>query len=153
MTGTQPSPKPLKRAARRAIVLTCYLGYAGMVASWALLEQPLRWVFVLPLGLACILAMGALLMPQTLGVSDGSDEMLDERQLKIRNQTYLNAYRGLGLLVMIGALYAYIAADSGKWWMPRTSDEIQAAFWGVWLICVTLPAAIGAWNEPDPITD
>jgi hypothetical protein len=153
MTGTKPATKPIKRSIRRTIVLTCYLGYAGMAASWAWLEHPLRWVFVIPLGLACIVAMSLLLMPQILGVSDGTDEMLDERQLKLRNQTYLNAYRGLGSLVMLSAVYAYIATDSGMWWLPRTNLELQTVFWAAMLIAITLPAAIGTWNEPDPIED
>ena len=153
MTETTPSPKLLKQSIRRAIVLICYMGYAAMVASWAAFEQPLRWVFVIPLGLVCILAMGSLMMPQLLGVSDGSEKMLDERQLKLRNQTYLNAYRVLGTLVMLTALYAYIAADSGTWWLPKSSLELQAVFWGIWLVALTLPTAIAAWTEPDPLED
>lgn len=153
MSLTRSSSVPLKRTYRRAIVLACYLGYAAMTASWALLEIPLRWVFAIPLGFICIVSMGLLLMPHVLGVADGSDEMLDERQVRLRNQTYLNAYRGLGTLVMLGALYGYIATDSGTWWIPKSSSELQAVFWGVMLIALSLPTAIAAWTEPDPPVD
>ena len=91
MTAIQNKSVPLTRTARRAIVLTCYLGAVIMAFGWTL-EQPLRWFVVIPFGFACILAMGLLLMPYLLGVSDGGDEMLDERQRQARNLNYLNAF-------------------------------------------------------------
>jgi hypothetical protein len=145
---TRVSLPPVARRTRRVLVLTAYLGYAAMLLAWTLLEQPVRWLFVLPLGLAAILAMGMLLMPQLLGVSEGADEQLDERQIALRNRTYLNAYRVLGALVVLSALY-YMLAQGGGWWLPRSDLETQAFFWGSWLIALTLPTAITAWTEPD----
>ena len=152
MTAIQNKYAPINRNARRAIVLTCYLGAIIMAFGWTL-EQPLRWFVVIPFGFACILAMGSLLMPYALGVSDGGDEMLDERQQQVRNLNYLNAYRILGLLVVCTALYWYIAADSGQFWLPKTSYEINVVFWGVLLLAITLPTAIAAWTEPDPMPE
>ena len=54
--------------------------------------------------------------------------MLDERQQQVRNLNYLNAYRILGLLVVCTALYWYIAADSGQFWLPKSSYEINVVF-------------------------
>jgi len=93
------------------LVLACYLGYAGMVGAWALLDHPWRWLFVVPLGLGAIWAMGMLLAPSMLGVSDGSDADLDERQIQARNRAYLWAYRTLGASVMLAALYYMIATE------------------------------------------
>jgi hypothetical protein len=143
---------PIKQNVRRAIVMACYLGGILMAFGW-LLEQPLRWFVVIPCGFACILSMGLLLMPYVLGVSDGTDEMLDERQLQHRNKTYLDAYRILGLLVMFAALYFYIAGTSGKWWLPKSEYEMNVVFWGTMLLVITLPTALAAWSEPDPILE
>ena len=152
MKAVQKMFPPLKRNARRAIVMTCYLGGIIMAFGWTL-EQPLRWFVVIPFGFACILAMGLLLMPHALGVSDGADELLDERQLQRRNKTYLDAYRILGLLVMFAALYFYIAATSGKWWLPKNEYEMNVIFWGTMLLTITLPTALTSWSEPDPILE
>lgn len=142
------TPAPNRRV-RRALVVACYLGYAGMVGAWALLDHPWRWLFVVPLGLCAIWAMGTLLAPAMLGVSDGADADLDERQIQSRNRAYLWAYRTLGASVMLAALYYMIATDAG-WWLPRSWNELQAFFWGVWLLAATLPTAILAWTEADP---
>jgi hypothetical protein len=143
---------PIKQNVRRAIVLGCYLGGILMAFGWTL-EQPLRWFLVIPCGFICILCMGSLMTPYTLGVSDGTDEMLDERQLQRRNKTYLEAYRIIGLLVMFAALYFYIAGTSRKWWLPKSEYEINVVFWGTMLLVITLPTALAAWSEPDPILE
>lgn len=140
------TPVGISRSGRRALVLTAYLGYLGLVVAWTVLEHPWRWLLVLPLGLAAIVAMATLLMPRLLGTSDGADAELDERQLALRNHAYLNAYRILGALVLLLALYYMMATGSG-WWLPRTDLETQAAFWGIYLVATTLPAALIAWNE------
>jgi hypothetical protein len=139
----------LPRRARRAVVATCYLGYVAMIACWAVLPQPLRWFLVVPLALACVLAMGLLLIPYVLGISDGPDKLLDERQIHRRNETYLNAYRGLGALVVLGSAYATLAAGNDRLWAPSTS-QTQAIAYGTLLVALTLPTAIGSWAEPDP---
>ena len=59
-----------------------------------------------------LLAFGVLLLPGALGSSDGADAEFGERQLQVRNTAYLNAYRGLGTLVILGALYYCIAVDA-----------------------------------------
>jgi hypothetical protein len=146
------NPRLLPRGARRAVVATCYLGYVAMIVCWATLPQPARWFLVIPLGLACVLAMGLLLMPYVLGISDGPDKLLDERQVRRRNETYLNAYRGLGALVVLGSAYATVASGNDWLWMPSTFEQTQAIAYGAWGLALTLPTAIGSWAEPDPPT-
>jgi ABC-type amino acid transport system permease subunit len=138
----------LPLAQRRVSVLTTYLGYLGMTLAWSLLGHPWRWLLVLPLGIATLLAFYRLVQPRVMGTSDGTDQELDERQLQVRNVGYLNAYRGLGLLVMLFALYAYVASDNG-WWLPTTSNARTAVFCGIWGLTLTLPSAVLAWTEPD----
>lgn len=150
-TVRPPLHGPVPRAARRLLVLVAYVGYALLVLAWSFLPAPAKWLLIAPLGLAVITAAGMLLAPRLLGISDGADNELDERQLAARNRTYLAAYRVLGVLALLSALYYMVATSDGKWWLPRTDRETQALFWGVWLVAVTLPAALAAWTEPDPL--
>lgn len=140
---------PIRRSTRRALVVTQYAGFLGMVLAWSFMDAPLRWALVIPLGLASIVALGMLMAPRLLGTSDGADAELDERQLQIRNAGYLQAYRVLAAVVLLVALYLLMAGDS-DWWFPTTENERTALFWGTWGLVLTLPGAILAWTEPDP---
>ncbi|WP_295820927.1 hypothetical protein [uncultured Deinococcus sp.] len=140
------SPRPL--AVRRRLVLAAYLGYAALLLAWTLLPRPWNLLVAGIVGVLTVAAGGNLMRPRHLGISDGPDTLLDERQLRIRNEAYLNAYRVLGLLFIVVPLYAMIGLDNG-WWLPRTFNELQAVFWGALLLASTLPSAILAWTEPD----
>lgn len=148
MNLTHSPRRSLSRTNRRVLVLTAYLGFLALILAWTLIDQPWRWLLVLPLGFATLRAFGLLLLPKTLGTSDGTDDDLDERQLQVRNHGYLNAYRVLGFLVTLSALYYFIAGDTG-WWLPTTENERTAFFWGTWGLTMALPASILAWTEPD----
>lgn len=138
----------LPLAQRRLCVVATYAGFLVMTLAWSFIEQPWRWLVIIPLGLLMLLAFSRLVQSQKMGTSDGADQELDERQLQVRNVGYLNAYRGLGFLVVLFALYYFIAGDTG-WWLPTTENERTAFFWGTWGLILTLPTAILAWTEPD----
>jgi hypothetical protein len=138
---------------RRLLVLGCYLGYVALILVWVFVPQPIRSPLTLLVGLMCVLCMGGLHLPNLLGISSGEDRLLDERQQAFRNKMYLLAYQILGALVMVLALYGYIAADSKSLWLPKSELELQAVFWGVWVLVTTLPSALVAWLEPDPLEE
>lgn len=54
---------------------------------------------------------------------------------------------------MLSMTYAAVVADSGFGWLPRTWNEVQAVMWGVILLTWTLPTAVVAWTEPDPVAE
>lgn len=143
------------RPVRRLIVLGTYASYLLLVSFW----EPSKvlggaWLaVVLPLGLLTLLGytlvsvfQSGLLWPQPGGA-------LDERQLAVQDRAFRVSFWLLSTGVLLAALYGYIAADSGSLWLPRTSSELQAVFWGVWLLVTTLPAAVLCWLEPDPIPE
>ncbi len=153
MTGTTgASPFVSSRRSRRTLVLAVYLGYVALVLAWALLPVPLRWVAVALLGLLVLTAVVRLLQPQRLGISEGPDAALDVRQIAARNGQYLNAYRVLGAFTIFLALY-YMLAQDGSWWLPRSLAESQLVFWAVWIFAVTLPTALIAWTEDEPLPE
>lgn len=150
MTQTFHAPL-LKQSVRRWLVIGCYGGYASLVLAWIFVAPPLlRSVSLVLFGLTCVICMGMLLMPNILGISDGVEQLLDERQRAFRHAMYVNAYQVLGALLMMVGLYVYIASDSKTWWLPQSSLELQAVFWGTQVFVMTLPAALIAWLEPDP---
>jgi MFS family permease len=138
----------LERRTRLLLVAGCYGGYALFVLAWVFVPQPLRSPLTLVLGLVCVICMGALLMPNILGVSDGMDSLLDERQRAFRGAMYVRAYWTLAAIVAVAGLYAFIAVDAGLW-LPRDGLEVQAVFWGALILVVTLPTALIAVLEPD----
>ena len=48
----------------------------------------------------------------------------------------------------LAVTYGTMALDFG-WWLPSTSDRLQAVLWGIVLLTMTLPSAVVAWIEPD----
>ena len=49
---------------------------------------------------------------------------------------YVWAYRIISVLLVVISVYVYIASDFNKtWWLPHSSLELQAAFWGIWIFC------------------
>lgn len=142
------------RAARRRAVMAIYLGYPALLLCLALargLPDPRPWWFpilLLPLGIAVLVGLAALLSSWVWQAANQEDSALDERQRRVRDRAYLHAYQGLGALVILTAVYAMFARNLG-WWLPTTGLQMQALFWGVFLLCLTLPTAIVAWTEPD----
>ena len=153
MTQTWQVPL-LKRSTRRWLVIGCYGGYVLLVLVWVFASPALiRLGLQLLFGLTSVMCMGMLMMPNILGISDGDQALLDERQRGFRNAMYVRAYQMLTLLVMALSLYVYIASDSKMGWLPQSNLELQAVFWGIFIFVTTLPAALIAWLEPDPLLE
>lgn len=120
----------LKQSTRRWLVIGCYGGYAALVLAWVFVGAALfKTALLLLFGLTCVICMGMLMMPNILGISDGMEQLLDERQRTFRNAMYVWAYRILSVLLVVISVYVYIASDFNKtWWLPHSSLELQAAF-------------------------
>lgn len=153
---TQP---PLPRAWRRRAVVAIYGGYATVVGLFWLnanADLPL-WTGVLPLlaGLVMLFGVSAILFGQghPVDLANQTDEVLDERERQVRDRAFRFAYMGLAAAFTLLAVYGAMAADSGLGWLPSTWNERQAVTWGVFLLAWTLPTAVVAWTEPDPVRD
>lgn len=82
-------------------------------------------------------------------IADDTDERLDERQLAVRNAAYLDAYRIVSATVLLGTIWVAIGVDKGFWWIPRSYNEWNDIFWGLFILTLHLPAAFLSWREPD----
>ena len=73
--------------------------------------------------------------------------MLDERQRQRRNDAIQRAFPVIGMFSALCLLYAIFTDTLVPAW--RNAAVVEALFWGVFLLCVSLPSAIIAWTEPD----
>jgi hypothetical protein len=75
------------------------------------------------------------------------DNGLDERQLHTRNEAYLTAYRLFG--VILG-----VAGVLGFWYSLRqVTNSFPVGIIVLIMLALSLPAAVLAWLEPEPIKD
>ena len=159
MEARKLPPKPLNRTHRQRLVIGLYLGYALIVAFWTLssqLKNPWPMAFVVISAAGIFYAFRELVIRHGFWVlANAPDTDLDERQVKARDNAYRLSYALFSSLAALGILYWYLATDAKKLglWLPSTSNELNAVFWGVWLLMVSLPTAVLAWTEPDPVRD
>jgi hypothetical protein len=78
----------------------------------------------------------------------------DERQRAIAEHARAVSYQILAAVVTFFALYLiYAPMLLGNVWLPSTEIEQVGLLAGFVLLFSTLPAAVIAWSEPDPVPD
>lgn len=78
----------------------------------------------------------------------------DERQRAIREHAQAVSFRILGPAIVLVAFYLiYAPVFLGHVWLPSTQIEQVEVLAGFALLFSTLPAAVIAWSEPDPVPD
>lgn len=149
-----------RRARRRGLVVVLYASYASLIACFALAgKSGLGLVFaagLLPSGVALMSAFWALsqlALPYATEGAGREAQLVDERQLQVRDRAFYRAYQILSSLFGLWIVYESIArTNERQWfWVPQTFDQYQAIVWGYLLVSMTLPSALIAWNEPDLI--
>ncbi len=145
------SPKHLGQFVRRTVVIIMYGVYVSLWLYWTWLPigssgaRPSATPWVTLIGIVLFLAGFYFLYAATRRLADHwkpvNNQALDERQLLLRNRAYFWAYILLGLGVSIFL------------W----NSVLKFGFFGVALTIVglygTLPTAMVAWLEPDPVPD
>lgn len=141
----------LSQFARRTIVLVMYGIYLGLWLYWTWLPADLSDAqralvpWFTSAGILLFLVVFYLLYAATGRLADRwkpvSNGALDERQLLLRNRAYFWAY----ILLGVGASVVF--------W----NTVIKFGFFGALLMFAflygTLPTAVIAWLEPDPVRD
>jgi hypothetical protein len=104
-------------------------------------------------------APGELKMLREQGVSAKQAEAMffrpaDERQRAIREHARSVAYQIVGPVIYVVALYLIFAPRFFDHpWLPSNAVEQSGLLVGLALLFSTLPAAVIAWSEPDPVPD
>ena len=78
------------------------------------------------------------------------EEALDERERARRSEALSRAYPFIGMFSAVCLVYM-MAGDAWPW--LRNFTVIEALFWGTFLLAISLPSAIIAWTEPDPLPE
>lgn len=132
-----------KQSARRWLVVLFFLvpfvagiGAGYLYSLWSLLFAPFA---IMPI-LCFIWLVGA-----TGARADSPDEFLDEREIAMRNEAYLNAFRILGAILALGFMVLTLFPD-----LPITAKSVLAILFPIALL---LPTFTLAWTQPDPLEE
>jgi hypothetical protein len=173
MTSRTPTHRPstsdaVEARARRALTDTRFArlrtrrARVGLVAAQigSVVLTPVAWLVggAIPGIIAVIAAVVvlALLRRSVRVVADLPEEYLDERQLALRNEMYVEAYRYLaGIVVVLASagLIAFMvqADDADTWSVELTWNHVMAAFWVVQLLALALPSMAVALRDGDEL--
>jgi hypothetical protein len=78
----------------------------------------------------------------------------DERQRAIQEHARSVAYQVIGPVIYVVALYLIFAPMFfARPWLPSSVVEQAGLLGGLAMLFGTLPAAVIAWSEPDPVPD
>jgi hypothetical protein len=157
-----------RRARRRLVVAWSAATVATAVLPLALRLQDVLGPAVVVDGIGLKLAadpiawfaiasvIGWVLRTAVRRVPDLPDEEIDERQVALRDRTYLIAYRILAVTFAWLVLAAYIVGDASATRVVSSSvaDWIMAdALFVVIPLVAFLPSAVLAWYAPDEVDD
>ena len=136
------------RAARRSIV-------ALMIAM--LVAMPVAWMTLPSLAALGVVGLAAIvwwaLRMSVRVVADLPEEFLDERQARVRDRAYVEAYRWFAGLTLIAATAALIwfvvASENDVVSVELTWGVAMATFWAFEGLALTLPSIVLALREGD----
>lgn len=157
-TSLQPVPGRIgSRRRRRLSVVALYGSYVILCTSAAIaanLIAPVARAVSLALLIAGVTAAAYgvfTLMGRTfVNAPNVRDAELDERQRARRNEALVRAYPVIGMFAALCLAYT-IAGDF--WPALHNFTIVEALFWGTLLLAISLPSAIVAWTEPDPLPE
>ena len=80
-------------------------------------------------------------------IADAPDELLDERQIKIRDTSFRYAYYGFGYIVLVLLLLMNVGPEV-KLFQPEGNDGSYLMI-SMMFLCAALPSMVLAWRERD----
>ena len=143
---------------RRLLVVLMALGFLliSLGSYWPTLKTNLKLgstqeitVYTVTAVLCVLLVLGGygLLRIAVRGIADAPDELLDERQIQIRNSSYRYAYIVMGNVVM--ALLILLVAGPGlELFSPKGNDGSYILI-AVLFTFASMPSMVLAWRERD----
>ena len=146
-------PSPLRRQGpRRVLVLSAALVMVSLALTVFIGDTKIRTyaeVILMVLGL-CLFAF---LRQAVRLVSDAPDELLDERQIAVRDADYRASY---GCIVWVTFAYGALLAlfTPGGWLHDPVGDRFWMGIAWSYILCASsLPAMVLAWNLPSEPED
>ncbi len=141
---TRVTPKwAFKQQARRILVLTLAASPIALGILPIIVPQTFVYFFA-PLLLIPILCF-VWLIGATYARADSPDEYLDEREIVVRNEVYLDSFRIIGAIIALGFIVFTI--------FPDTRIDAKTVFYLLFPISMFLPTCVLAWKQPDPLEE
>ena len=146
-------PRELPVATARALSLASLLAYpvGAMLLNLGpdtLAISLLGYALVLAAFCACAPLIGSSLQR----VVGEQVRVLDEFELRLRGRAMGVAYAVFTALTLLAVMYSALASDRGGWF-PKTYNEYNGLFWGVFLYAVILPVAALSWMVEPSFND
>jgi len=143
---------------RRILVVVMALGFVllAMGSYWPTLKTDMNLsdgTAVVVYSVSAIFVLLAVLLGYLLlrisvrGIADAPNDLLDERQIKIRDTSFRYAYYALGYLIMALLILMLYAPDL-KLFEPEGNDGSFLII-SILFICSSLPSMVLAWRERD----
>ena len=143
---------------RRILVLVMTLGLVlvAMGSYWATLKTNMNLsggTAVIIFSVAAIFVIFAVLVGYLLlrisvrGIGDAPDELLDERQIAVRNTSFRYAYYAMGYLIA-GLLILMLSGPELKLFEPEGNDGSYVII-AVLFAFSSMPSMVLAWRERD----
>lgn len=143
---------------RRILVVLMAIGFLliSLGSYWPTLKTNLNLtstqeitVYTVTAVLCVLLVLGGygLLRIAVRGIADAPDELLDERQIQIRNSSYRYAYIVMGFVVM--ALLLLLVAGPGLELFKPEGNDGSYILIAVLFTFASMPSMVLAWREKD----
>ena len=143
---------------RRILVFVMTLGFVlvAMGSYWPTLKTNMNLAdgtAVVIYSVSAIFVIFAVLLGYLLlrisvrGIADAPNELLDERQIKIRDTSFRYAYHGLGYIVLVLLLLMNLGPEV-KLFQPEGNDGSYLII-SMLFLSAALPSMILAWRERD----
>lgn len=146
-------PSPLRRQApRRLLVLSAALVMTALALTVFINETKFRTyseVILMVLGLVLF----AFLRQAVRLISEAPNELLDERQIALRNAAHTMAYRILGVLIVAYGCIVYAVTPGGLLHAQVGDRFWTGVAWSYLLCSASLPAMVLAWHMPSELRD
>ena len=143
---------------RRILVVLMALGFLliSLGSYWPTLKTNLNltstqeitvYTVTAVLCVLLVLVGYGLLRIAVRGIADAPDELLDERQIQIRNSSYRYAYIVMGLVVV--ALLLLLVAGPGLELFSTKGNDGSYILIAVLFTFASMPSMVLAWRETD----
>lgn len=134
-----PRWSPLRtRRFRRPLVIAYVVVLVAVLAVSLLDSQVNEWVTVLGLSGSFVLMVGYLVVRTSVrNLADAPDELLDERQIAVRNEVYLHAYRLTVLPILVAIAFYVFEVKSPEYLLISMMMTLAA-----------LPSLVLGWTLP-----
>ena len=146
-------PSPLRRQRpRRLLASSAALVMTALALTVFIDDLKLRTyseVILMVLGLVLF----AFLRQSVRLISEAPNDLLDERQIALRDANYKVAYGGIVTLTLVYGVLLYLFTGDGSL-SVQTGDRFWTGIAWSYLLCASsLPAMVLAWNMPSEPQD